>query len=180
MSSVKTKVKSVLTTLGTDSKSARATLSETDSLEQLQKYALTTLGDYTMLGKKSCVALFRAGKALASVKERMVYGDWSKWLKDNKIAHSTSYEAMTLAKRAGSEEQAGKYTITEAKRKWLTGKRKSGKRVKSAKSYTTKITKDIDALEIALTKHKDKTPAVMVDLKSIYNRLEALIKKYTG
>ena len=124
--------------------SQRATPNHNWTLEQLTKYVTDCFkcrtemnDDLAALGRKSAVELFRAGRALSIAKDQLKSrGGYEHWCKENHIAKTTAFEAITLFANAKTEAAVEKMTITEAKTHFKVVKKKSSKLVaESQKSH---------------------------------------------
>ena len=113
----------------------RATPNHNWNLEQLTSYVKDCLKcrdemneDLAALGRKSAVELFRAGRALHFIREKLkVQNAYIKWLEDIGVARTTAHEAIKLYYKAKKESALEKMTITEAKIKFGVTKSKPSK-----------------------------------------------------
>lgn len=94
------------------------------------------LAESDCLSRRSTVSLYRAGRVLSVIKERLkVGGKWTKWQKDHKVGVTSAWQAIQIFLRATSEEAVSKLTRTEALIKFNITKPKPAP---VAKGVTTK------------------------------------------
>lgn len=93
------------------------------------------LAESDCLSRRSTVSLYRAGRVLSAIKEKLkLVGNWTKWQKDHKVGVTSAWQAIQLFQRA-SEEAVSKLTRTEALIKFNITKPKPAS---VAKGVTTK------------------------------------------
>ena len=94
--------------------------------DRLATYARNQIGEsgaieasLGLMARRSTVAFFRAGQALAIARDRLKASNgWEQWLKNHHIPKTTAFEAIKLAENAKDESAVATLALTEAKRRY--------------------------------------------------------------
>lgn len=133
--------------------------SEGWTLDQLAEYARRQIvtsraieNSLGLLGRRSTVAFFRAGRALLVAREQLkTTGDWVKWQDDHQLPRTTVFEAISLYEAAKDEKAVETLALTEAKRCFgISGSTQANGR-KTMKPRPTKVKGDPNDLVILLS-----------------------------
>lgn len=87
------------------------------TFEDLQRYAVRQVRRYELADVRKARDVFRAGHALALVRDRLKTGrEWVAWQKRRKLKRSTVHQAIRVYEHFQTEEAIKGQTIMEAKR----------------------------------------------------------------
>ncbi len=115
----------------------------TPYIRERLKTRVDILVQLAALGRQSAVELFRAGRALHFVREKLkVDSAYCQWLEDNDIARTTAHEAIKLFYNAKTEEAVAGMTVTEAKITYRVIKKKGTPKLRVPKKH-----KEAEAVE---------------------------------
>ena len=101
------------------------------------------LAESDCLSRRSTVSLYRAGRVLSAIKEKLkVERRWTKWQKDHKVGVTSAWQAIALFEATGSEAAVAELSRTEALIKFDINKPKSDPVTKGV--TTKKCDKKVD------------------------------------